>query len=99
MSVQTAAAMAEGALRVGAANIGVAITGIAGPGGGSAEKPVGTVCFGIAGEGLKAPHTQRHLLPGDRRAVRIRAAHIALELARRLAKGLNLLEISPRTLV
>ena len=48
VSVETAQAMAEGALRQSNANLSLAITGIAGPSGGSEAKPVGTVCFGFA---------------------------------------------------
>jgi len=59
VSEQVAAAMAEGALLRAGADLALSVTGIAGPGGGSAEKPVGMVCFGLSvrtAEGL--PHTQ-----------------------------------------
>jgi nicotinamide-nucleotide amidase len=51
VSRETAEAMAEGARRLGGADFGLATTGIAGPGGGSEDKPVGTVCVGLAWEG------------------------------------------------
>ena len=51
VSVETAAEMAEGVLAHSLADLAVSITGIAGPGGGSAEKPVGLVCFGLARRG------------------------------------------------
>jgi nicotinamide-nucleotide amidase len=73
--------MAQGAQRNAGANIGVSITGIAGPTGGTAEKPVGTVCFGwtipnAAGENVMACQTK--LLSGDRQAIRQQAAEYAL---------------------
>jgi len=74
VSEAVAAAMAEGALSRSRAAIAVAVTGVAGPGGGSAEKPVGLVCFGLARTGAPAI-TERHIFPGDRTA--IRAATVA----------------------
>lgn len=76
VSEATARAMAQGALAHSRAEWSVAITGIAGPGGGSPEKPVGTVCFAWAhGEGCIA-HTR--VFPGDRAAVREAAVCYAL---------------------
>ena len=80
VSMETAAAMAEGALAASPqAGLAVAITGIAGPGGGSAEKPVGLVWFGLAVRG-GAVETRRHLFDGDRAAIRTQAANEALRL-------------------
>lgn len=90
VSSETAAAMAEGARRVADSDIAVSTTGVAGPGGGTDEKPVGTVWFGLAtAEGTR---TFRHLLYGDRDQVRTRAAYIALELVRRQAMGKDVAE-------
>jgi nicotinamide-nucleotide amidase len=69
VSEEVALAMASGALAHAPVDLAVAVTGIAGPGGGSAEKPVGLVHFGLARRGgtLRAEH---HVFPGDRDAVR-----------------------------
>jgi len=78
VSLETAAEMAAGALRHSQATAALAITGIAGPGGGSADKPVGTVCFGWC---LKdqAPSCERRLFGGDREAIRRQAVVHALQ--------------------
>jgi nicotinamide-nucleotide amidase len=69
VSEQTALAMATGALQHSRASIAAAITGIAGPDGGSAEKPVGTVCFAWAtADGIRISNTLR--FGGDRRSIR-----------------------------
>ena len=68
VSEPVARAMAQGALSRSDAGLAVAVTGVAGPGGGSAEKPVGTVWFGLAAPG--GTLTERHVFPGDRAAVR-----------------------------
>jgi len=78
VSEATARAMAEGALAGSRAHLAVAVTGIAGPGGGSADKPVGTVCFAWAGKGLPTTAITRHL-PGGRADVRRAAVVAALE--------------------
>jgi nicotinamide-nucleotide amidase len=77
VSEETAKAMAQGAVRGSAAQWAVAVTGIAGPDGGSADKPVGTVWFAWAGPG----HLQalRHQFEGDRAAVRQASVQVALE--------------------
>jgi nicotinamide-nucleotide amidase len=73
--------MAEGARDRLGASIGVAITGVAGPGGGSPEKPVGTVCLAVAGPW---PTVGRRVqLIGDRDEIRRRAAQAALDMIRR----------------
>jgi len=80
VSSETAAEMAAGALVAAPESyVGIAITGIAGPGGGSAEKPVGLVWFGMAvrGGGVTTHH---HVFDGDRNAVRVAAANTALAL-------------------
>ncbi|MEK9552283.1 MAG: CinA family protein [Alphaproteobacteria bacterium] len=80
VSSQTAAEMAAGALAAAPqSHVAVAITGIAGPGGGSAEKPVGLVWFGLAVRG-EAVETGHHLFDGDRAAIRTQAANEALKL-------------------
>ena len=77
MSLATAAAMAAGALAHSRADWALAITGVAGPGGGSADKPVGLVCFAWAGgEGVLRVSTRR--FAGGRAAVRGQAAAYAL---------------------
>ncbi len=71
--------MAIGALRAARADYAISVSGIAGPDGGSAEKPVGTVWFGVAsasGQGV----TQRECFAGDREAVRRQATAYALNL-------------------
>lgn len=69
VSEAVAAAMAAGALERSDAQVTVAVTGVAGPGGGTAEKPVGTVWFGLAVTGLDTV-AERVVFPGDRAAVR-----------------------------
>ncbi len=83
VSAETAGAMAKGAKRSAGSDIAVAITGIAGPGGGTEAKPVGTVWFGLAkGDEL---YTVRHQLRGGRERIRLHAAYIALDLVRQAA--------------
>jgi nicotinamide-nucleotide amidase len=77
VSVSVAQAMVEGALAVAPIHVAVATTGLAGPSGGSAHTPIGTVCFAwITPHGL---WTQRQLFPGDRERIRIAATNYALE--------------------
>jgi nicotinamide-nucleotide amidase len=77
VSEQTAAAMAEGALRASRAKWSASVTGVAGPSGGTPAKPVGTVCFAWAGPG--GTSSMRRLLPGDRAKVRRESVAIALQ--------------------
>lgn len=86
VSPECAAAMAEGARRLVDADMAVSITGIAGPDGGSDDKPVGTVWFALAQRG-KPTVTKHRRLPGDRDRVQTLSAYIALELVRRAAAG------------
>ena len=76
VSAPVAAAMARGARRVFRADIAVAVTGVAGPGGGSAEKPVGLVYVAVCGFGRA--RCRSVLFAGDRRRVRLQAADLAL---------------------
>ena len=68
VSSETAAQMAEGVRRLTKADVAIAVTGIAGPGGGSAEKPVGLVWFGLATD--SGVRTEKAIFPGDRAQVR-----------------------------
>jgi nicotinamide-nucleotide amidase len=81
VSEPTAREMAEGAKRVCGSSVAVAITGIAGPDGGTPDKPVGTVCFAVCGPGTTRTSTK--LFAGSRERVRAAAAYYALDLARR----------------
>lgn len=79
VSEQTAIAMAQGAIVHSAADVAVAVTGIAGPGGGSPEKPVGLVFLAIATRFGKT-RTDEHVFPGPRAHIRESAAELALEM-------------------
>ena len=79
VSAEVARAMADGALEHSAADISVSITGIAGPDGGSAQKPVGLVHFATARRGKETRNTH-HVFSGNRTQVRKAAARFALEL-------------------
>jgi nicotinamide-nucleotide amidase len=86
VSVEVAEALADGARRALGADVGVGITGVAGPGGGTATKPVGLVCFSVAGpEGRRIARSSR--LPGGRADVRERSTTVAMHLVRRLLRG------------
>ncbi len=81
VSEPVAAAMAEGALARSQAGIAVSVTGVAGPGGGSVDKPVGLVCFGLARTD-KPVFSQRLVFPGDRGAIRAATVAYAFQMIR-----------------
>jgi nicotinamide-nucleotide amidase len=81
VSSEVAIALAEGIRRRGEATLGVGITGIAGPDGGTPERPVGTVHIALASE--KWTRESRFLFPGDRERVRWQASQVALDWVRR----------------
>jgi PncC family amidohydrolase len=85
VSAEVAEKMAEGVREATGADVGVSVTGIAGPGGGSPEKPVGTVYIGLATEGKT--FVQLHHLSGDRAAVRSQTVDAALKLALDFLEG------------
>src|SRR5882672_9556542 len=89
VSEETAREMALGALRHSRAAVALAITGIAGPSGGTRDKPVGTVCFAWAAKGGATRSETRHFT-GDREAVRRQSVE------RALAGVLELLDAAPR---
>ncbi len=82
VSEEVAAAMARGARERARADVALAVTGIAGPDGGSADKPVGLVCFALDVGGRSETHTLRYPQV-DRTSIRRFAAHTALDLLRR----------------
>lgn len=81
VSEPVARAMAEGVRRVFRSDYGIGITGVAGPGGGSEAKPVGTVHVALAGP--RGVEHKRIRFPGDRERVRMQSAQLALDLLRR----------------
>lgn len=83
VSEQTARAMAEGALRHAQADISVAITGVAGPSGGSPEKPVGLVHFAAARKGAPTIAAEHRFGSIGRDKIRAAAVEVALNLLRR----------------
>ncbi len=85
VSAECATAMAEGARRIADADLAVSITGIAGPGGGSESKPVGTVWIGLARRD-RPVEAERHAISGDRWRIRRWAAFLALRAIVRSAE-------------
>ncbi len=88
VSEEVAAAMAAGSRRVAGTDVGVGITGIAGPDGGTPDKPVGLTF--VAVDGAAGTRVRRAHLPGDRERVRMQATQMALEMLRR-----GLLSLTP----
>jgi nicotinamide-nucleotide amidase len=82
VSDEVAVLLADGARSALGADFGIGITGIAGPGGGTEEKPVGTVCFSVAGPEDRLE--RRLVLPGGRADIRDRSTTVALHMLRRL---------------
>jgi len=80
VSREVAVAMAEGAIRASRADIAVAVTGIAGPGGGSAEKPVGLVHLAVAVRGGVTAHAEQRFGDIGRSEVRLATVKAALEM-------------------
>jgi nicotinamide-nucleotide amidase len=86
VSVEVAEALASGAATAFGTDFGIGITGIAGPDGGTEDKPVGTVCFSIySRDGARL--TRRVLLPGSRSDIRDRSTTVAMHLLRRVVLG------------
>ena len=85
VSAEVAAAMAQGARERLGVDVAVSVTGIAGPGGGTPEKPVGLVFFHVAGP--TAETALRFEIPGEREWIRARSAVAALHLVRRLLQA------------
>jgi nicotinamide-nucleotide amidase len=86
VSTEVAEALADGAIARFDADVGVGITGVAGPDGGTEEKPVGLVCFSVAAaDGQRITRSVR--LPGNRADVRDRSTTVAMHLLRRLLRG------------
>jgi nicotinamide-nucleotide amidase len=81
VSSEVAIALADGIRRRSSATLGLGVTGIAGPGGGSQEKPVGTVHIALANP--KEAKERSFLFPGDRERVRWQASQMALDMVRR----------------
>jgi nicotinamide-nucleotide amidase len=86
VSEEVARAMAEGAVARSRAAIAVSVTGVAGPGGGSAAKPVGLVHIACAMDGRSTRH-RREVFPGDRAAIRQATVVAALELVLLVLEG------------
>jgi len=85
VSEQVARAMAEGALANSAADVAIAVTGVAGPGGGTAAKPVGLVHCAAARRGFATVHRELRLGDIGRDAVRLETVRVAVEMAYEIA--------------
>ncbi len=78
--------MAAGAIEKSGADVAIATSGVAGPGGGSAEHPVGTVCIGLVAKGVTA--SRRYQFRGNREWIKTLTGQVALDWVRRYALGL-----------
>jgi nicotinamide-nucleotide amidase len=87
VSSEVAEAMASGARQIAESTWGLGITGVAGPGGGTAENPVGTVFIALAGE--QGVESRRSFLGGDRERIRQFASYTALDMLRHRVLGLR----------
>jgi nicotinamide-nucleotide amidase len=87
VSVETAAEMAAGVRQALSSDIGLAVTGIAGPDGGTPDKPVGTVCLALAAPG--AAYQRRYQLWGTREWVKLLSSQVALDWVRRHLLGID----------
>jgi PncC family amidohydrolase len=85
VSEEVASEMAKGAQRASGSDYSISITGIAGPAGGTKDKPIGTVCFGIAGP--TGVETFREMHPRSRRDFKRQVSQRALDLVRRALKS------------
>ncbi len=86
VSAEVAGEMAQGARRLCEVDVGLSVTGVAGPAGGSSQKPVGLVYWAVAHPGGTVVHER--VFRGDRNEIQVHAAHAALDLLRRVASGL-----------
>jgi nicotinamide-nucleotide amidase len=86
VSAETAAAMARGAIAHAPIDLAVSLTGVAGPGGGTPQKPVGLVYLGVARKDGTA-RVEHRIFPGDRGEIRQAALTLALELLREEAQS------------
>lgn len=86
VSEPTARAMAHGALQHGRADVSVSVTGIAGPGGGTPEKPVGLVHFAAARKGRDIVHEEHRFGALSRHDIRMASVEVALNLLRRMVQ-------------
>ena len=94
VSEETVTAMAEAVRKLSGAEVSVAISGIAGPEGGTEDKPVGTVCFGFSGSDRPSVALRLHFSSYGRSSLRRRAAVAALLLTYFYVKGDHLLDIT-----
>ncbi len=87
VSMETALEMCKGVKELANADFGISVTGIAGPGGGTAEKPVGTVWIGICGKSIHK--AEKFLFDGDRNQVRESTANTVLNMVIEIINGIS----------